>query len=72
MRLETVVLFLGEYRLQAVVEYDNRQHAVLYKWYEKDPTDVPPKKWYQSVKGEVDWRLGEEYKAKHGRKLPDW
>ena len=61
--LRFAVLYLGEQFMR--VSVDDREangvvRTIAYKWHEKDKkNDVPPKKWAESVYGELEFQRGE-------------
>jgi len=61
-----VILKLGEQKLLAHVAHDGEVHQVDYGWHEKEPSDMPPRSWFDSVCGEVDYVLAERLRVSKG------
>ena len=66
-RLRQVILYLGKQKLAAVVDGPNARRTIDYTWLEKEPGDVPPKKWFEAVIGEIEYRRSEDLKKATGR-----
>lgn len=55
MRLIAVRLRKGEFRLDAFVRDDTgKPYRIPLRWYEHEPTDLPPKTWAKTVRAEFD------------------
>ena len=50
MKMEFVILHLGEQRLESIFSDEKGQRKkVSFKWFEKDASNVPPKVWAEAV-----------------------
>lgn len=72
VRLRLVRLFLGEQRMEVVVDdlVSGIRRRVDYQWCTKTRTDTPPLKWHAAILGEVKYQRGQDLKKKSGRALP--
>lgn len=70
LRLISVRLFLGQAKLEAIVEEEGgKRRQIEYKWLEAGNRDVPPASWFETVCGEAELRRGEEGDSQSGRGL---
>lgn len=55
-KLQFVVLYLGQSKLDAVVVRNGKPRRVTVTWFTAETTDVPPEDWLSTVSGELDYQ----------------
>lgn len=71
-KLLFVRIHLGKQKMDVGVEdrSQDKGRIVEYEWKTKEPSDVPPEKWYDTVVGEIAYQRAEDLKKASGRYIP--
>jgi hypothetical protein len=65
MDLVSVTLFLGKSKLSAIVEAPpGKRRKIDFCWFQKEHPTRLPANWFESVRGEVNYRLSIENNPK--------
>lgn len=70
MKLQFVVLYKGQSRLDAVVEEDTgKRRRVGVSWLRKEKSDLPPADWLDQVLKEIEFQKSIEKQKADGKWL---
>jgi len=66
MDIKDVTLLLGKQKMVVNVQAKGLVHEINFSWFEKEPGDLPPKRWAEAARGEVVFVQGEEGRVARG------
>lgn len=69
-RVRFVRLYLGENRMDVVVESEGVPALIEHRWYTRTPRDLPEGDWYAMTMKEVRLQKGQAGKKAKGRLMP--